>query len=127
MDFEDAPTRRPRRLSWPDHAGVVAAIVVTLVVFRNAVDFDRGAAHLGDCVGFTVAFVVLAYFLCWDPVPRTDGRPNRLAWLQTPAFVTLTLGYLYFAFCAGYVQPGATGLAVIAQVAALTVILGRTG
>ena len=127
MDFEDAPTRRPRRISWADHAGVAAAFVVTLIVFRNAVDFDRGVAHLGDCVAFTLGFVVLAYFLCWDPMPRDDGRPHRFLWLQTPAFVGLTLMYLYLAFCAGYVQPGATGLAVIAQVATLTVILGRTG
>lgn len=124
MDFQDVPV--PRRRSRAADWGLMAAAVgFTPLVFRHADDFDRGRALLSDCFGFTAAFVVVGLFLGWDPPARRDGRPSRLEAWQTPAFLALALAYLYLVFRAGYVQPGATGLAVVVLVAALAAILVR--
>src|SRR5690606_27917520 len=97
----------------------------TLVLFAVSEDFYRGKAKVGDAIPFTAAFLATGYFLSglteiWGGVDRT-----RLDGLVLPGFMAVVMAYFVLAGRAGFIQPAATAIAVLAQVIALIVVGAR--
>ncbi|WP_435015585.1 hypothetical protein TA3x_003129 [Tundrisphaera sp. TA3] len=125
MDFQDIPPRRPT-IRATDHLAIASVIALSLILFAGAEDDKRGRAEVADGIPFSVAFAVVGYFIGWTPTPRADGRPSWIDPFLTPIFLVLVLAYLYLVFKAGFVQPWATGSAVVFQIIALVRLGLRT-
>jgi hypothetical protein len=117
------PRRTPNRL--PDHLLLWGVAFGTLMLFATSRDFYRGKAEIGDAIPFTVAFLVTGYFLfglswIWGIADRT-----RVAGLVLPGFMAVVMAYFVLGCRAGFIQPPATAIAVLAQVVSLIVVGAR--
>jgi hypothetical protein len=115
---------------WPpshllDHLLMWGIAAATVVLFAASGDFYRGKAEIGDAIPFTAAFLATGYFLFGSHwIGRcTDG--TRLAGLVLPSFMVLVMAYFVLAGRAGFIQPGATAAAVLAQILSLVVVCVR--
>jgi hypothetical protein len=104
---------------------ILSAALLTLVAFRYADDEVTGKAEVSDAYGFTALFVPAAYLIGWLPEIWARCRRTTTEPLVKPAFMTLVLGYLYFAFRAYFIQPGAVGAAVGLQLLVMIVLMCR--
>ena len=104
---------------------VIGGAALTLFLFGRPEDEVTGRAHLGDSLGFTAAFLATGLYVAGLPLlwRRTHGRPS--AALVMPGFVALVLAFLYLGLRTYFVQPGATGPALLIQLFLLICVLCR--
>jgi hypothetical protein len=116
MNFMELPARKSKRSRWlPVHAMVLGVAVLTLAVFGMADDEVTGKALVSDAYAFTLLFAFAGYYLTLLPLlwKRTEASAAE-PWL-TLVLMAIVIAYLYFSFRAYFIQPGATGVAVFAQ------------
>ncbi len=126
MNLEIPTSRRPPS-RWPEHLLLWGVSLGTLVLFAAAEgDFYRGKTDVGDAIPFTVAFLATGYFFAWLPRIWRKAEGSLLAGLVLPCFGALVLAYFVLGCRAGFVQPGATAVAVLAQTVSFVFIGART-
>lgn len=124
MAFMDLQPRKPRSFL-VDHAMIWAGLILTLMTFRRSVDEITGPASVLGALGFTTLFVLLGLLLIHLPAIWARGRGSRLTQLATPLFILLTLSYLNLSFQSYFIQPGATGVAILGQLLVLICLACR--
>ncbi|WP_435008835.1 hypothetical protein P12x_000084 [Tundrisphaera lichenicola] len=124
MEFMEFPPRKKRRRI-VDHLMIFAVAALALVVFGRADDEVTGKAQVSDAFGFTMIFVVAAYYIEWLPAIWERTRRTAFEPFVMPAFIAMVLAYLYFSFRSYFIQPGATSLAVFSQLFAMIVLSCR--
>jgi hypothetical protein len=112
--------RKPLRIL--DHLVLIGVAALPLAAFhRVAVSGSRLAPQ---AIGLAIVMLAVGYFLWW--LPRIGARRGALGVLALPAFIALTVVYLYLAFLCYFTDPEATALVVVAQVIALIYITLRS-
>ena len=122
MDLTPPPRPRGRGLSLTLILGASAS---TLILFGRADDEVTGRPQLGDALGFTAAFLAAGCYIAALPLLWRWSRGRPAAALVMPGFVALVLGFLYLGLRTYFVQPGATGPAVLIQLFVLVCVLCR--
>lgn len=122
----EIPTSRQPPSRWPEHLLLWGVALGSLILFGAAEgDFYRGKSDVGDAIPFTVAFLVAGYFFAWLPWTWKKSEGTLLAGLVLPCFVVLVLTYFVLGCRAGFVQPGSTAVAVLAQTVSFVLIGAR--
>jgi len=124
----EIPTSRQPPSRWPEHLLLWGVSLGTLVLFgASEGDFHRGKSDVGDAIPFTVAFLATAYFFARLPRIWRSAEGTLLAGLVLPCFGGLVLAYFVLGCRAGFIQPGVTAVAVLAQTISFVLIGARTG
>lgn len=95
---------------------VLLVSAATALVYVFASDSRTGHAEATDGVGLAVAFLLIGLLTDALPALWRASRRRRVEPFVMPVYMTLSLAYAYFAFKTGFLQPGATALAVTAHV-----------
>ena len=114
-------TIRRRPLSIFDHLILVVVAALPMAAFHHAA--GSGSRFAPQAIGLAAVMLAVGYFLWW--LPRISARGGVLSALALPAFIALTVVYLYLAFVCYFTDPHATALVVVAQLIALISITLR--
>jgi hypothetical protein len=114
-------TTRVKPLRIFDHIVLVVVAALPLAAFHHAT--ESGSRYAPQAIGLSAVMLAVGYFLWW--LPRIGARGGVLSALALPAFIALTVVYLYLAFVCYFTDPHATALVVVAQLIALIYITLR--
>lgn len=127
MNFMELPARKGKTRRWlPVHAMILGVAALTLGAFGVADDEITGRALVSDAYAFTFLYVIAAYDLALLPILWKSSKASRAEPWLTPILMAIVVAYLYFSFRAYFIQPGATGFAVFAQLFVMICVSCRT-
>jgi hypothetical protein len=120
MDFMQFPPRKPRgRLI--RHGVILSTAALSLFVFRLADDEITGKAQVSDASGFTLIFIIAAYYVGWLPDLWRRCKGTSFDLFLIPILSLSMIVYFYFSFRSYFIQPAATVTALFLQ---LLILIG---